>query len=964
MSTSSDFSSLVGLTVRQDRVWSAVHATAGRVPPQVRALRIDGRIEPQALADAITLGAADPVEFRTTLVATVTGDPLLLVGPPSPPALAPVTRGDDIGAMIRQEIDRPFGPTEPILSRLRLFQTGPRSALVLIVLHPMIADDTVADGLAARIADAIIGRPIEPSTPSIPSTSEAREEVGEVQVSTVLPLGSARAGSALLTLPADARAGLAKRAHGYGVSTVDLAGAVLTTVVARWLRRGSVILARPDAGWIGMSVIDHVPGATVDSAVREAARAVTTMKDALPHADAVLVGHREWVRRTSPTLTVTTELVPHTRQQAAVELVLAEGDELHAMLSARDDLMPEHRVRRMADSLGRCLTAVADGEVDTIDELPVASTDDAHRTLAFAGGATTPEAPDLLLNQLFERQAARTPDAPAVFAERELSYRELDAEAERLADCLVAEGVRPGALVALSMRRSSRLLAASLAVLKAGAAYMPLVTELPSERLALIVSDADPQLIITEEGQDRTFPERLTDRLRDFDALLAGSAPARPMVEAHPEDLAYMVYTSGSTGRPKGVMVRHRSLVSRIVTDSYEPTRAGERYLLTTAPSFMDSNWEIFTPLSSGGAIVIPTDDEMRDAWRLVELAVTHRVERLLIVPSLLAAIIDLPEAVVASLRGVRLCLCSGEPLPQTVLDRVGRLLPDTRVINLYGLSETWDVCWADVSRIGMAKVIGRPMPHAELYVLDDDLGQPPLGALGELYVGGNGLARGYLRRPTQTVERFVPNPYGPPGSRLYRTGDLVRWLDDGNLEFVGRLDRQVKIRGFRLELDEVEAALRSILGCEAVVIFEQSRLVAYLAAPPQRRIDGRERRQLLGPHLPDYMIPSVVVWLDEFPLTANGKINRLALPSPATRLAPAYRPARSDLERYLLRVVQRQLRLDDLGIDDELDSALLGVRGAVRLQADITSATGAEVPVADLLANPTIARIAARLEG
>ncbi|HZM77693.1 MAG TPA: amino acid adenylation domain-containing protein [Candidatus Limnocylindrales bacterium] len=958
MSTPSDFPSLVGLTLRQDRVWSTVLATNGAVPPRVRALRIDGRIDPQALAETITAGVAEAMEFRTNLVATVTGEPLLLVGPPAPPALAPVTRAADIETLIRQEIDRPFGVDEPVLSRLRLFQTGPRSALLLIVLHPIVGDETAADALAARVADTLTGRPPFTSASTSASTSDIHLDGRQMAV-VPLPLGAARAGSAALTLPLEVYAGLAKAADGWGVSTVEVVGGVLAAVVARWLRRDSVMLARADAGWVSMSMIDPSAGATVESVARGAAQVVPTIKDALPHADAVLISQREWVRRTAPAFTVTTELMPQPRLQAAVELVLADGDELHAMLSVREDLMPEHRLRQMADSVARCLTAVADGEV----ALPVASPEQMRRTLAFARGADTPAAPDLLLHQLFERQAARTPDAPAVIAERELSYHELDAEAERLADRLVAEGVRPGALVALSMRRSSRLLAASLAVLKAGAAYMPLVTELPPERLAVIVDDADPQLIITESGLDRTFPHRLTGRRRDFDELLATRAAPRPPAAAHPEDLAYMVYTSGSTGRPKGVMVRHRSLVSRIVTDSYEPTRAGERYLLTTAPSFMDSNWETFTPLSSGGAIVIPTDDETRDAWRLVELAVTHGVRRLVIVPSLLAAILDLPEEVVASLRDVRWCLCSGEPLPQTVLDRARQMLPDTRVVNLYGLSETWDVCWADVSRLGVAKVIGRPMPHAELYALDDELGQPPLGALGELYVGGNGLARGYLRRPAQTAERFLPNPYGPPGSRLYRTGDLVRWLEDGNLEFVGRLDRQVKIRGFRLELDEVEAALRSVLGCEAVVTFEQERLVAYLAAPPRRRVDARRRRELLGPHLPDYMIPPVVVWLDEFPLTANGKINRLALSGSAARPVPAYRPPRSDVERYLLRLVQRQIGLDDLGIDDELDSALLGVKGAVRLRADIRSATGAEVPVADLLANPTIAGIAAVLE-
>jgi amino acid adenylation domain-containing protein len=959
MSTMPKSASVVGLTVRQERVWSAIHATYEAVPPLVRAVRISGRLDLAAISDAVTAGARDFAEFHTALVEDAAGNPLLLNISTAAPALMPVTRHDDMAARVREEAGRPFGPSDPTMARLRLFLIAPRSALLLLVLNPIVGEPARADVIIAGLAAAIVGDDAI-AAPRPTASDSAPTVVG-------LPHGAVRSGSAPIELSAEATARLAAHAREMSVSIEDMAATVLAAMAARWFHRDRITLARPDDGWFDMVTFAHQPSVVLASAVAAVRRLVPIEKDAFPSAESVLVTRREWVCRESAGLLVATELLPPGRQYAAVELALTVGDRLRAILSVRYDLLPEYRVRLAAEAVSRCLTAIGEGGAATVGALEVAPPDDARRTLAFARSEAAPPAPDLLLHQLFEHQVVRTPDAIAVIAEEELTYRELDTRADLLARRLVGEGVRPGDMVALSMRRSSRLVVASLAVLKAGAAFMPLVTELPAERLALIVDDCDPRLIVTEEMADRRFPESTAERVRPWATLMEQSAPLGVITaQTYPDDLAYVVYTSGSTGRPKGVMVRHRSLVSRIMTDSYEPTVAGERYLLTTAPSFMDSNWETFTPLSSGGAIVIPTDDEARDAWRTVELAAAHRVRRLVIVPSLLAAILDLPESVVSTLREVRWCICSGEPLPQEVLDLAVRMLPNTRVVNVYGLSETWDVCWAEVTKAEVAKVIGRPMPHAELYVLDNDLNQPPLGSLGELYVGGNGLARGYLRRATLTAERFVPSPFGPSGSRLYRTGDLVRWLDDGNLEFIGRIDRQVKIRGFRLELDEVEAALRAILGFEAVVIFEsgaEPRLVAYLAAPEAERIDASARRELLSPHLPDYMIPSVVVWLDAFPLTANGKINRLALPSAGTRAAPAYRPARSDLERCLIRCLRRELGDINLGVDDEIDVARLGVLGAARLRADIRSAAGAELPVADLMAASTVAQLAARLE-
>jgi amino acid adenylation domain-containing protein len=943
---------VVELTPLQERVWSAETLERGGAGVMVSALRIDGRVDPAAISAAWAALVARHAVLRGTFVQDAAGDPLLLFASAVPTVVQP------LGGTVP-----PFPAAGGPLARLRLSRQPPRSAQLVVEASPALVDQHRLDLLTAELADRIAGgAPGEDDAPPGPTTA--------VTAPPVPPAIAAPAWSAMVPVAEHVLDALASQARAAGATLADALTAVLYTITVRWLDLAQVAVARPVDGGYAAANVAFEPGVAVKSLLTRVATVRPDGWDAFAPADSVLAIAHTPVRCALPAMTVSRVLAAAERQHSAVVLRFVTGGGSTVLVSARRDVVSEASFRAMTTAVGSALEAFARDASLPAGDVPFAPPAEIAKVLAYAQASRPAVDPVLSLPDLVEAQARRTPEAVAVVHGRlELTYRELDRRANRLAHELTGRGAGPDTIVALAMSRSASLLVAALAAMRAGAAYLPLVRELPAERLALVIADADPAVVVADEDGVRRVPAAHLPRLQHL-AELEAAAEARPCDEpplrSAPDDLAFITYTSGSTGRPKGVMVRHRSLVTRILSDSYEPTVAGERYLLTTAPSFMDSIWEMFTPLSSGGTIVIPDDDEARDAWRLVELAAEHRVRRLVIVPSLLATILDLPEDVVSLLRDVRWCMCSGEPLPQALLDRATRALPTLRIANVYGLSETWDACWADASATGDAARIGPPLPNTTLHVLDENLSPQPVGAAGELYVGGLGVARGYLRRPVQTAERFVPDPFGPPGSRLYRSGDRVRRREDGVLEFIGRIDRQVKIRGFRIELDEVESALRTHLGHNAVVLREDGgdggRLVAYVAAPEADRPSATTRRERLAPHLPDYMIPSVFVWLDEFPLTANGKVDRLALPANGSRAVPGYRPPRTELERALVAVWERCLGRRPIGVDDDLRDPAVSVRTAARLAASLRAAIGADIPVDALLAAGSIAEVSDRV--
>ncbi|WP_285413425.1 MupA/Atu3671 family FMN-dependent luciferase-like monooxygenase [Variovorax sp. efr-133-TYG-130] len=489
--------------------------------------------------------------------------------------------------------------------------------------------------------------------------------------------------------------------------------------------------------------------------------------------------------------------------------------------------------------------------------LDILSTEERQRVLTDWNGAALGSFPDTLAD-LFERQVTATPRARAIsFEAINLSYQELNQQANRLAHYLSSRGIGPDSIVALALPRSTELVVSLLAVLKAGAAYLALDLDYPVDRLRFMLEDARPRCVISKSDVTHLLTDMETLGVRLDDASLCAELSALPATDLthaqrtrapSPLDLAYVLYTSGSTGRPKGVAGTARTLLNRLRWDVQQADEATV-YAQRTTHNFIDFVWEVLMPLIGGQRLVIVPPQLSKDVDGLIDLLAAEKVTRIVLVPSLLEALLEDEFRVGARLPHLRYWSCGGEALTPALAERFRKVLPQALLVNLYGTSEFWDAAgWVNQSFEGHGQPsvpIGTPLPGVQVYVLDALLQPVPPGAVGELFVAGAGLARGYLGRPALTAERFVANPFGAPGERMYRTGDLARWSEGGVLGYLGRVDHQIKLRGFRVEPGEVEAQLikHPLIKQAAVVAREDStagkRLVAYLvadeAALPQR---------------------------------------------------------------------------------------------------------------------------------
>ncbi|MDQ3274207.1 MAG: amino acid adenylation domain-containing protein, partial [Actinomycetota bacterium] len=596
------------------------------------------------------------------------------------------------------------------------------------------------------------------------------------------------------------------------------------------------------------------------------------------------------------------------------------------------DLFDAGTIERMTGHLQLLLEGVADDADRAVADLPMLSRAEARRVLV-EWNDTDREVVSAGLGELFEAQVARAPELPAVvFEGGALSYAELDARANRLARLLIRWGAGPERIVALALPRSVEIVVAQLAVVKAGAAFLPVDPGYPAERIAFMLADAGPVLVVTLDELVARLPcpegmavlavdsAEMISALEDLpDGVVTDAERVSPLLLQHP---AYVIYTSGSTGRPKGVLVSHAGLASFAAAEveQYE-VRAGDRVLQFSSPSFDASVLELCMSLSAGAALVVPPPGPLLGE-QLGEVLAEQRVTHALIPPAALATV---PVEVAATgLPEFRTVIVGGDAC---TVELVNRWAPGRRMINSYGPTESTVVSsWSGPLVPGATPPIGRPIWNTRVYVLDGLLRPVPVGVPGELYVAGAGLARGYLNRPGLTAARFVANPFGEPGSRMYRTGDVVRWNPRGELEFGGRADDQVKIRGFRVEPGEIETLLRRHPGlAEAVVVAREQtpgvkRLVAYLVGVQgDTAPTPGELRDLVAAALPDYMVPSAFVTLDELPLTPNGKLDRKALPGPdyGSATSDDYVAPRTDTEQALAEIWAEVLNVERVGVED-----------------------------------------------
>jgi amino acid adenylation domain-containing protein len=591
-----------------------------------------------------------------------------------------------------------------------------------------------------------------------------------------------------------------------------------------------------------------------------------------------------------------------------------------------------------------------------ISQLPLLNQADRHRQVV-EWNATAREYPkDRCVHELFAQQVTRAPDAIALISGPDrLSYRELDERANRLAHHLTDRGVRTEHIVGVCLGRSLELAVSVLAILKAGAAYLPLDPGHPADRLSYILNDAGVRtLLVNSTTQGLPLPAELDVVNLHASAAQISTQPASPpRAKCTSSNLAYVVYTSGSTGRPKGVAAVHRSLVNRVYAqEQIASLKHGQVICQKTAVAFVDAVFELLGPLLSGCTLVIADDDTGRDAHQLLRLLRASKAMHLVTVPSLARALLHTGEA--ASLSELLHWTLSGEQLSGELLKELQRLMPWCEFANVYGSSEVG----ADASvqrcraRDAMQEwvSIGRPLPNMQVYVLDDLLQPVPVGVVGELYVGGEGVARGYIGRSGLTAERFIADPFGAAGHRMYRTGDRARYLRDGRLLYLGRADHQVKLRGYRVELGEIEATLRTHPRVEQAVVVAhadeqgETKLVAYVASPgePLQASDAGYLRAHLSARLPEYMLPAQFVFLEQLPLNSSGKIDRLALPAPESVPTPEaqYLAPATPTEEVLAQIWAEVLHLEQIGVEDNFfelgGHSLLGTQVMARVREQL----------------------------
>ncbi len=639
------------------------------------------------------------------------------------------------------------------------------------------------------------------------------------------------------------------------------------------------------------------------------------------------------------------------------------------------DLFDASTIARLAGHFQTLLEGIVANPQQRVSQLPLLTEAERYQLLVEWNNTTKEYPIDKCIHQLFEEQVTRSPDAVAVVFEGEqLTYQQLNARANRIAHYLQSLGVGPEVLVGICVERSLEMVVGLLGILKAGGAYVPLEPTYPSERLALMLEDAEVSVLLTEAQQQKMLPQDLV-RIVCLDSNwseIARESEENPTRSVTPDNLAYVMYTSGSTGKPKGVSIIHRSVVRLVKETNYANFSVEEVFLQLAPISFDASTFEIWGSLLNGGRLVV-MPSHTPSLQELGQALGQYQVTTLWLTAGLFHLMID---SQLESLKNVRQLLAGGDVLSVPDVKKVLQELKGCTLINGYGPTEntTFTCCHkiTDPTQLGNSVPIGRPIANTQVYLLDEKLQPVPIGVPGELYIGGDGLAREYFNRPNLTDEKFIPNPFSNKlGSRLYKTGDKARYLSDGNIEFLGRLDNQVKIRGFRIELGEIETAIAQYPGVRETVVIAredvpgQKYLAAYIVPNHSSDLASSDLRSFLSEKLPDYMIPGAFVMLNALPLTPNGKVDRRALPTPEFQpeLQRSLVAPRTPIEEMLASIWADVLRIEIVGVHHNFFE--LGGHSllATQIISRVRDTFAVELPLRSLFEAPTIAEFASRVE-
>lgn len=1007
------------MTDGQRRMWfvQAVDP-AGTVANIAVSYRLTGPLDADRLRRALAAVAARHPVLRTTYRVDDAGEPQPVADSAQPgfaahdlTDLGEQARGLRVEVLAQREFAAPFALESDAPLRITLLRTAAAEHVLLLVAHHIAWDDdswrVFFDDLTAAYTDpeTFARRPIaQPSAPAASDTTGDLDYWRTLLADPPDPLelpgphGSAvprtlRSGLCTAAVSPTLMNAIGELARSAGATGYMVIGAALSALIYRYTHTGEFLIATPvlnraagteDAiGYFGNTVVLRASVAATDSFTDLLARTRDTALGAFAHSsinlDAVVRelnpdrrnGGVERLARLSFGFRtaagaglhppgVRCERAPYRGKTAQLPLgIMVEPTADGAIIEAEYllEVLDEALVAQLLRHLVQLLESAVAAPQCTVAELDLLGADDRERLERFSRGPDFTAAPTTL-STLVEERAATTPAAIAVVDDHgRYSYAEINAAANRVAHTLIAAGIGTEDKVAVLLGRSTELVITALGIAKAGAAYVPIDPEYPADRIEFILGDARPALVVREPldvtGRPDTDPHD-TDRIR----------PLRP------QNLAYLIYTSGSTGLPKGVEVAHAPIAEYLRWFGAEYGIDDTDVLLQVAsPSFDVSIGELFGTLGNGARLVIPRPDGLRDIGYLTDLLQREGVTAMHFVPSLLGLFLSLPG--VNQWRTLRRIPIGGEPLPGELADKFHATF-DALLHNFYGPTETvvnstrFKVDGPQGNRI---VPIGSPNINTTIRLLDDALQPVPVGVIGEIYIGGTHLARGYLDRPGLTADRFVADPW-TPGQRLYRTGDLARRNSVGDLEFIGRADEQVKIRGFRIELGEVAAAIAvdPSVGQAVVVVADLPAigrsLVAYLT--PGADPDGVQIpriRARVAAALPDYMAPAGYVVIDEIPITANGKIDRAALPLPAPTEAAGYREPETATERTIAQLFSQLLGRERIGADDSFFD--LGGHSllATKLVAAIRSRCAVEIGIRDVFDATTVARLAAAVD-
>ncbi len=656
-----------------------------------------------------------------------------------------------------------------------------------------------------------------------------------------------------------------------------------------------------------------------------------------------------------------------------------DGDRLAGSLEYNRDLFDASTIKRVIGHFKRLLESIVENPEQPVSSLQMMSDQERRQLLVEWNDTNKEYRKDRFIHQIIEEQAELTPDSLALlFDDQPLSYHQLNSSANQLAHLLQSLGVGPESLVAVCLHRSADMILALLAVLKAGGGYVPIDPDYPPARLAFMLDDSGAHLLITTLSLDQqlfgssdlsSVPRLYLDQLQHE---IDSQSRVNPHSEVGGENLAYVIYTSGTTGKPKGAMNTHHGISNRLqwMQEAYL-LDSSDRVLHKTPLSFDVSVWEVFWPLMSGAAVVVARPGGHLEPGYLVELIEKQEVTTMHFVPSMMEKFLE--EVEEGRCKSVRRVIASGEAMSRELVEKYFERMSG-ELHNLYGPTEaSVDVSWWECERGagGRSVPIGRPIANTQIYILDKEMRAVPVGVLGELYLGGAGLGRGYLRKGGMTAERFVPNPYGGEGgSRIYRSGDIGRYREDGSIEYVGRVDHQVKIRGARIEIGEIESVMREVRGVrEAVVVVREEEgkgkeLIGYVVMEEGEEVSVREMREELELRLPKVMVPRAIVRLEGMPLSPNGKLDRKALPSPdgfQPRLAEYVAPS-TQLEEAIAAIWKDVLGVERIGVNDnffELGGHSLLI---VEMHSRLRNISDKEIPIVEMFRYPTINSLAVYL--